>query len=155
MNNKTHLPASSDSNWIIIFTILFFLLILSISTNAQSMSKKTTFTSEITSDYIVKEFSAKEINNAIYFKFLVLENREDVNYTLESSSNGVDFYPVKLKEGFKSPNNYPLLYCYSIDLTILSDKTFRIKMDSKESINYSSVIELKNMIDQNLSAQKN
>ena len=151
-NQKTLSPANSLS-WVIVFIILMGLMLATLTINAQSIVKKTTFSSEITDDYIIKYFKVKEISNKLYFKFLVLENRENTNYTLESSSNGAEFYAVQLKQGFKSPSGAPLLYCYTVDLNQLNNKSYRIRRDSPEGIEYSPTIEIDNS--PNLSAQKN
>ena len=85
----------------------------------------------------------------------MIENNFETNYTLESSSNGTDFFAVQLKEGYKSPSGVPLLYCYSVNLNDLDDKTYRIRRDSPYGINYSYVIEMSNSVNPNLSAQSN
>ena len=146
MNNKDIFTPASSKNWIIVFSVLFLLMITSLSINAQIVVKKITFKPDATDDYVIKSFTATEVNNKVYFKFLVLENRYNTNYILESSSNGTDFYAVQLKEGFKSPNETPLLYCYSIDLNNLNDKTYRIRRDSSDGVNYTASLEIENEI---------
>ena len=155
MEHQEILTSSSSKNWIIVFAILTGLLLTTVTVSAQSIEEKNNFGPEITSDFIVKSFKVKEVNNKLYFKFLILENNIDADYTLESSSNGTDFYAVQLKEGFKSPNGVPLLYCYSVDLNQLNDNTYRIRRDSSNGINYSTVIVRNNVMNTNLSAQKN
>jgi hypothetical protein len=153
--NKELFTPSSTTSWVLIFLILFGLMLTSLTINAQSINKKVAFAPEITEAYIIKEFTAKVVNNKIYFRFLLIDNRENTNYTLESSSNGTDFYAVKLKEGFKSPNGIPLLYCYSLDLHEFSDNTYRIRMDSDDGGEYSSALEFNSIDNLELSAQKN
>ena len=153
MYTSRTLDPSKSINWIIIFFILFGLMLTTITVKAQAIEKKVTFTPDITDNHIVKYFKVKEVSNKLYFKYLVLENEYNTSYTLESSSNGNEFYAVQLKEGFKSPKGVPLLYCYSVDLNQLNDKSFRIRRDSPDGVEYSSVIETGNS--QNLSAQKN
>lgn len=140
-NNKSNLSVSGTS-WVLIFTILLGLLIISSNIHAQAISKKIAFTPELTDNYVVKEFSMKEVNNKLYFRFLILENNQDVNYTLESSLNGTDFYPVQLKQGFQSPTGVPLLYCFVVDLNVLNDNVYRIKRTSPEGEEFSSFIEV-------------
>lgn len=155
MNDQELFSPANSRSWVIIFTILLGLMLASLTINAQSLNQKIAFTPEITDDYIVKEFTAKVANNKIYFRFLLVDNRYNTNYTLESSSNGTDFYAVKLKEGFKSPNGVPLLYCYSIDLHEFSDNTYRIKIDSDDGDEYSSIIEFNKIHNIALTAQNN
>ncbi|MBL4594712.1 MAG: hypothetical protein JKX68_12990 [Flavobacteriales bacterium] len=151
MNNQGILSPSNSRSWVIIFVILMGLMLTTVTINAQSINGKVAFNDDEVNDYVVKYFKVKKVNNKLYFKFLVLENRSNANYTLESSANGTDFSAVKLKQGFKSPNGVPLLYCYSVDLNNLNDTTYRIRRDSPDGINYSSIIEMDNS--PNLSAQ--
>ena len=111
------------------------------------------FNSETINDCTIKEFTAKIVDNKIYFRFLIIDILENTNYTLESSSNGTDFYTIKLKEGFKSPNGIPLLYCYSIDLHSFSDNSYRIRIDSDNREEYSSIIEFNTIDNLALTAQ--
>ncbi len=153
MNNQEKLSSTSDKHWIIVFVVLIGLMFVTVSVNAQAVNGKVVFNGDETNDYVMKSFKVKEVNNKLYFKFLVLENRLNTTYTLESSSNGDDFYAVQLKDGFKSPNGTPLLYCYAVDLNKLNDKVYRIRRDSPDGVNYSSLIERDNVINPSLSAQ--
>ena len=155
MNHTEIISSESSKSWLIVFVLLIGLLLGSLKMNAQSLSKRTVFNEQITSDYIINDFKVKEINNKLYFKFLVLENQYNTTYTLESSTNGKDFYAVQLKEGFKSPNGTPLLYCYTVDLNQLNDKSYRIRRDSDDGKEYSTVINLNNVVSPSLSAQNN
>ena len=144
---------TSPASWLIVIIVLVGLLFGATSINAQVLNEKNVFSPETTSDYLVKDFKVKEASNKLYFKFLIVENRLDTKYTLESSSNGTDFYAVELKEGFKSPNEVPLLYCYSVDLNQVNDNTYRIRRDSPDGTSYSSAIERASTINASLSAQ--
>ncbi len=91
--------------------------------------------------YNVKSFTVKEINNTAYFKFLIVENDDNAVYVLESSINGVDFIPVNLKEGFKSPNNTPLLYCFSINKeSNVKGNYYRVKRKSLTEEVFSDIL---------------
>ena len=155
MNDKKILSATSSTNWVLIFTVLLGLLLTSLTINAQSITQKATFNSETIDGCSIKEFTAKVVNNKIYFKFLIVENRDNTNYTLEASANGEDFYPVLEKEGFKSPNGIPLLYCYSLDLHDFSDDVYRIKRVTPEGDSFSNSIEFNAIDNLTITAQKN
>ncbi|NCP44944.1 MAG: hypothetical protein COW67_11705 [Flavobacteriales bacterium CG18_big_fil_WC_8_21_14_2_50_32_9] len=132
-------------------TIVSFILIILWSSNirlgAQSISNKVDFTEKPSEEFVIKQFTAVQHQDKIYFKFLIVENRVNVNYVLESSTNGVDFVEVQKKEGFKSPNEIPLLYCYTIDEIDKKVKAYRIRLESINTIEYSSrvIVEKKNI----------
>jgi len=132
-------------------TIVSFILIILWSSNirlgAQSISNKVDFTEKPSEEFVIKQFTAVQHQDKIYFKFLIVENRVNVNYVLESSTNGVDFVEVQKKEGFKSPNEIPLLYCYTIDEIDKKVKSYRIRLESINTIEYSSrvIVEKKNI----------
>ena len=132
-------------------TIDSFILIILWSSNirlgAQSISNKVDFTEKPSEEFVIKQFTAVQHQDKIYFKFLIVENRVNVNYVLESSTNGVDFVEVQKKEGFKSPNEIPLLYCYTIDEIDKKVKAYRIRLESINTIEYSSrvIVEKKNI----------
>ncbi len=152
---KVILSSNLSTSWLLIFVILLGLMLTSLNINAQSISEKVSFNSENTNNFIVKEFTAKVVDNKIYFRFLIVENMENTNYILESSTNDSDFFPVIEKEGFKSPNRIPLLYCYSLDLHDYSDNVYRIKRITPDGISYSSNIEFNAIENLTLSAQVN
>lgn len=112
---------------------------LLINLERQTVTNKVTF--EATPEYVVKQFTAKHIQNKFYFKFLIQENREDADYVLESSIDGINFNEVATKEGVKSPNNQPLLYCYIVDDTTISDRIFRVRITSNEEVTYSNLLD--------------
>ena len=138
---------------ILIIVPLFALILCATSISAQIVEDKIGFDQERINDFTVKYFKVKEVNNTLYFKFLVLEYRANTAYVLESSSNGVDFDSVKMKQGYKSPNNVPLLYCYSVHLNNLAANTYRIKRISPDGNDYSEEIHMNSLTIQNLSAQ--
>ena len=77
----------------------------------------------------------------MYFNFLIVENNDNIGYVLESSVNDSKFKSIQIKEGFKSPDGKPLLYCYSEKLTINENTSYRIKRISSDgNINYSCPI---------------
>src|SRR5690606_34947107 len=80
---------------------------------AQTITNKVTF--EEVPEFSIQQFSGTSINGKIYFKFLILENSDEVCYILESSIDGQNFNEVVKKNGVKSPNQQPLLYCYTVD----------------------------------------
>jgi len=155
MKNKELLSATSSTSWLLVFTLLFGLLLTSLTINAQSINQKETFNSAVINDCTIKEFTAKVVNNKIYFRFLVVENRDNTNYTLEASTNGDDYSPILQKEGFKSPNGTPLLYCYSLDLHDFSDNTYRIRRVTPDGVSFSNSIEFNDIDNLSLTAQKN
>jgi len=154
MNKRKVLSFPSNKFSLITYSFFIGLMFTSMAFNAQAINEKMTFEDDNIADHVIKYFKAKKINNKLYFKFLVLENRFHTTYALESSENGTDFYNVQKKEGFKSPIGTPLLYCYSIDLTRLSKNKYRIKRTSEDGINYSSIIEMNNPINPELSVLK-
>lgn len=126
--------------------ILIILLIVSFNLNAQSLVKKVDFGDIYIKEYVIKQFSVVQLDTTAYFKFIIHENRNHSNYTLEASINGVDFTEIEEKEGFKSPHSQALMYCYSINTNTYSDyKFFRIKISSKEETNYSHTVKLYNL----------
>jgi penicillin-binding protein-related factor A (putative recombinase) len=151
MKNKKVSSFTSNKFSLITYTLTIGFLFITLAFNAQSINEKITFQDDEIASHVIKYFKAKKINNKLYFKFLVLENKLQTAYTLESSTNGTDFYNVQKKEGFKSPSGTPLLYCYSIDLTNLSTNKYRIKRTSEDGINYSSIIEMNHPINLDLS----
>ena len=71
----------------------------------------------------------------------MLENDDNINYILESSSDGENFQPLQRKEGFKSPNNKPLLYTYKIDINKApTEVAYRIRRISPDGNEYSDIL---------------
>ena len=62
----------------------------------------------------------------------------------------VNFNEVATKEGVKSPNSQPLLYCFIIDDTTTSDRIFRVKITSREEVTYSNLLDFSSATDQTL-----
>ncbi len=124
---------------IIASIIAILLLFATNKLRAQSVTNKVTF--EAAPEYVVKQFTAKHIQSKFYFKFLIQDNREEIKYVLESSKDGVNFSEVAIKEGVKSPNNQPLLYCYIVNSEVVSDRFFRVKIISNEEVNYSNLLD--------------
>lgn len=133
---------------IIASIIAILLLFATNKLRAQSVATKVTF--EAAPEYVVKQFTAKHIQNKFYFKFLIQENREDANYVLESSIDGINFSEVATKEGVKSPNKQPLLYCYIVDETTISDRIFRVRIISNEEVTYSNWLDFSSTTEQTL-----
>ncbi|MBW6484126.1 MAG: hypothetical protein K0B10_13825 [Vicingaceae bacterium] len=143
-NQHTQLNKKQYIN--IVSFILIIVLSSIIQVEAQSISNKVDFTEKPSEEFAIKQFTAVQHQDKIYFKFLIVENRVNVNYVLESSTNGVDFIEVQKKEGFTSPNEIPLLYCYTINKVDKKVKVYRMRLESKNTIEYSSrvIIENKN-----------
>jgi hypothetical protein len=121
--------------------ILFFWLSAgNLKVKAQQLNEKTAFTLAEISEFVIKEFRGTALNNKIYFRFSILDNKDQTEYTLESSINGETFIEVEKKYGFKSPNKQPLLYCYNINQEDVIAKKYRIKIVSDNGINYSEEI---------------
>ena len=133
---------------IIASIIAILLLFATNKLRAQSVINKVSF--EATPEYVVKQFTAKHIQNKFYFKFLIQDNREEIKYVLESSKDGVNFSEVAIKEGVKSPNNQPLLYCYIVNGEVVRDRFFRVKIISNEEVNYSNLLDFSPITNQPL-----
>jgi hypothetical protein len=139
---------------ILIIIPLFIFSLFTLNVQAQIIQENFDFNEDVKSTYNIEYFTFAEANNTLYFKFLILENSDNAAYTLEYSENGVDFEFIQTKEGFKSPNNTPLLYCYSVNLSSLNAKSYRVKRTSTNEANeYSSIIYRSNNIQPSLSAQ--
>jgi len=111
--------------------------------------------SEELSSYDVKSFTVQEVNNKAYFKFLIVEGDDNTSYTLETSMNGIDFSPINIKEGFKSPNNTPLLYCFTVNKENNTNGSYyRIKRTSILDEVYSNVVSVEDSY-QEFAFQKN
>ena len=89
-------------------------------------------------DYVIEYFKVIDVDNKLYFKFLIIEHQENAAYILESSFNGLDFNAVQIKEGSKSPNGIPLLYCYTEKLKDNENISYRIKRVSLSGIDISN-----------------
>jgi len=150
--------STSTTPHVLLMFTLFTLLLGPIYTKAQTLRQQAEFAPivETTVDYDVKEFTCKKVNNNLYFKFLVLENKHNISYILESSSDGKTFEPIQRKEGFKSPNQHPLLYSYKIDLNKSPTETaYRIRRISPDGNEYSAILEIKNIDQIEYIAQNN
>lgn len=120
----------------ILASLVSILILLTVnSLTAQNITQKTSF--EQTPEFTIQQFSGTPINGKIYFKFLILENLDNVNYILESSADGQVFHEIAIKEGVKSPNQQALLYCYVVETDQQSDKIFRIKRWENNKATYS------------------
>jgi hypothetical protein len=129
---------NSTFSKIITRLVLFSLIILTIkSIDAQTINEE----NSLSSDYFIEYFKAIELNKKLYFKFLIQENNDNIAYVLELSENGNEFKSIQIKEGFKSPNETPLLYCFSEKITDNENSTYRIKRISNDGvIDYSCPI---------------
>ena len=129
------------------------LIVFTFSINAQSLTQKSDFREIEKPAYNIEYFKVKEVNDKLYFKFLIIENEQNIVYTLESSTDGANFSGVTKKDGFLSPNGIPLLYCYSADQNTISTESYRIKRSSAEGVQYSSTLFIDRAEMSNLSAQ--
>jgi hypothetical protein len=120
--------------------LISILITSTLSANTgQSIKTKSTTNLNNSISSAIEYFKVMEINKKLYFKFLIVENKDNVAYVLESSENGTDYSSIQIKEGFKSPNKTPLLYCYSEKL--IDNTSYRIKRVSFDGlINYSGSI---------------
>ena len=126
-------------NGITVFTIFTLFTSTLTANNEQSINTKSTTSVNNSVDCTVEYFKVMELNKKLYFKFLVVENKDNIAYVLESSENGNEYNAIQIKEGFKSPNQVPLLYCYSEKL--INNTSYRIKRVSSDGvINYSGSI---------------
>lgn len=143
MKATTQLPTQVKKQSIIVsIIVLLYLLSASIQVSGQSLTNKVDFNEKYTQEFIIKQFTAKQLEGKIYFNFLIVEQRENTKYVLESSTNGVDFTEVQKKDGFKSPNSTPLLYCYTVDVVNRKVKEFRIRIEATNTIEYSNRIKI-------------
>ena len=145
---KMSIQLSPLKQAIIASIIATLLLFATNKLRAQSVATKVTF--EAAPEYVVKEFTAKHVQNKFYFKFLIQENREDADYVLESSIDGINFREVAIKEGVKSPNNQSLLYCYIVDGTTIRDRIFRVRITSNKEVTYSKWLDFSSISHQAL-----
>ncbi|MGB0882666.1 MAG: hypothetical protein ACPGSO_06900 [Vicingaceae bacterium] len=126
-------------------TLATLILIITMSSmvNAQQVSQQMDFSSTICFD--IEYFKVMKVDNQLYFKFLVIEEEDNSTYVLESSTNGKDFTPCQLKDGFKSPNKTALLYCFSepVKKTNTQYRINRIQFKESVSNEYSQVITVK------------
>lgn len=148
MYNTMLISSKNNVNWFTIKTLVFPVLILIICLSSgeqlysQSITKQVAFDEESVQPYKVKQFTGKCVNEIIYFKFLVMENRKDIQaYILETSFDAINFMSVAFKDGFESPNNVPLLYCFKQPKSLIYKTYYRIKMVTKSGITYSNIIE--------------
>jgi len=123
--------------------ILFFLILFFPKTKAESINPADTFSNNLSIDYVIEYFKVINVDNNLYFKFLITEHQENAAYILESSKNGLDFDAVQIKEGSKSPNGMPLLYCYTENLRDNDNIAYRIKRVSISGIGISNSCTLK------------
>jgi len=127
----------------LITTVILLLLLFATSINikAQQTARKMLFNNDKICNHQVKEFSLIKAENRLYFKYLILENETDVTYVLEASTDGTHFYKINQKEGFQSPKNTPLLYCFNVDASKLSSLLYyRIKRISNQDESFSKVL---------------
>jgi hypothetical protein len=123
-----------------VLLILFFWLIAgNFKLKAQQIVQKINFNHEEITSFNIKEFSVKNINQVNYVRFLILENQNESHYILESSEDGENFIPLEMKDGFKSPNSSPLLYCFNEEETNI-EKKYRIKRVNNTEVSYSNII---------------
>lgn len=149
-------PQKQNSNWKLIPALFIGLLFITLNANSQAIAEKVGFSGEeISNTFDINEFSATQGGSKIYFRFLIKEDRDNVNYVLESSLDGIDYNTIQLKEGFKSPYGQPLLYCYSLESNTTTDSKYRIRMSTPEGDSFSDIIEHNPVVNLELTAQKN
>jgi hypothetical protein len=107
--------------------ILFALTITLATASAQQVDNTNMFSNSLVVDYDIEYFKVMEVENKLFFKFLITEEKENTAYILESSTNGETFKSCQIKEGYKSPNNIPLLYCFAEQLNGNDITIYRIK----------------------------
>ncbi|MFB0925327.1 MAG: T9SS type A sorting domain-containing protein [Vicingaceae bacterium] len=120
--------------------IISIIITSTLSANTgQSIKTKSTTNLNNSISCTIEYFKVMEINGKLYFKYLILENKDNVAYVLESSENGNEYNFIQIKEGVKSPNKNPLLYCFSEKL--IENTSYRVKRISFDGlINYSGSI---------------
>ncbi|MCZ2222800.1 MAG: hypothetical protein LC122_04125 [Chitinophagales bacterium] len=94
---------------------LVILLFFCSNLNAQSLIKKVDFGKIYTNEFVIKQFSGVQSDTTSYFKFIIHENRNKSNYTLEASINGIDFITIEKKKVLNAKHrsiNVLLLYQY-------------------------------------------
>ena len=117
---------------------LFALTLTLATASAQKIDNTNMFSSNQVIDYNIEYFKVMEVDKKLYFKFLITEEKENTAYVLESSTNGQAFTFCQIKEGYKSPNNTPLLYCFSEKLNKNNATVYRVKRVSFDgTIGYS------------------
>ncbi len=121
-----------------LITTIIFILTISMTTlvSGQQINQKTTFSNTEDIDYNIEYFKVMQVENTLYFKYLINENENEVTYVLEHSINGENFTEIDKKNGFKSPNQIPLLYCFNDakkDQNTISYRIKRITSDGETS----------------------
>ncbi len=154
-NYTTNTKMIQGKNIVLLFVFLISLLLISTYANGQPLMKESPFIAKSKKAFTIKEFTVREINKTAYFRFLIIENRTDIKYTLEGSANGKDFKMIKEKEGYPSPNNQPLLYCYKLNTLNNLTQHYRIKIESKKGIEYSNIIKTQPYSNYDLTVSKN
>lgn len=143
-----------NSNKIFVGAICLQLL-FGIDIKAQALQDRYTFNDEFAQDFFIKDFSGRLIDTTIYFKFIIKEKQSSVNYILESSVDGAKFIPIYLKEGFISPMDVPLLYCYKTTINVEEILYYRVKRALNDEVFYSPILRFENQNRAELSALNN
>ena len=109
-----------------IAAVILFAITITLA-SAQQVDNTNMFSNNQVADYNIEYFKVMEVDNELFFKFLITEDTENTAYVLESSTNGETFKPLQIKEGYKSPNNVPLLHCFSEQVNEEEAIIYRIK----------------------------
>lgn len=121
--------------------VIVITLLLNNHTQAQSLTVREGFNNIENTTHTFENFKAKTINNKVYFMLLIHEKQEGSKYTLEVTNGNGKYIEIKSKTGLKSPENVPLLYCFTADVNH-ADSIYRIKRQVGFDISYSESIEV-------------
>jgi hypothetical protein len=114
--------------------ILFALTITLATASAQQVDNTNIFSKNQIVDYNIEYFKMIEVDSKLFFKLLITEDKENTAYVLEASIDGQPFTSCQIKEGYKSPSNIPLLYCFSEKQNKNIATVYRIKRVSFDGL---------------------
>jgi len=92
-----------------LLVILLGLLLIS----TFGMSQKNTINNSINDTCLLKSFTAKYVEGNVYINWTVISNIADYYFILEKSVDNQFDEVIAIKNGFISPQNQSLLYCYT------------------------------------------
>lgn len=141
-----------DSAKTIAAVILFALtLVFAFASSAQQVEVNSMFSNNQIVDHNIAYFKVMKIDKNLFFKLLITEDKENTTYIIEASIDGENFTSCQIKEGFKSPENTPLLYCFSEKRNQTTATVYRIKRVSFDGIiAYSGIL----ILDENTTDRK-
>jgi len=77
------------------------------------MSQKSMVNNSINDSCLLNSFTAKYVEGNVYINWTVISKITDYYFILEKSVDDGAFEVIAIKNGYLSPQNQPLLYCYT------------------------------------------